>query len=388
MAYYRRLPSGKHNYVVRLPNGKRRSFTDSLKRVAKAQAEEFEAALRRGEGVHLRDRRMTVAQWHAKWVATRNVEAETLTKEASILRRHILPHWESWPLTSINRSDVQAWVTKLTRSGLAGETVGGIYRLFNKLMGDAELDGLIPVTPCRKIELPRRTKPAPRWLTRLEYDRLQMALLGDPDDPDPHGPVWQAMVAAGSFTGMRPGEIAGLDVRHVDFDRQLIRVEQVMTPKRLRPYPKTDSSIRSVPFPDEVGDLLWPVLADRGDDDAAFTMWRGTRIHHSNWTAKVWTPALKRAGIPHVRVYVLRHTAASWMVQAGVPEAEIAEILGHAGKELVSLYAHLAPGAHKSVRAIWAKAGDPQVPHGPVSSSSRWVMRAGESSEIGGSFPL
>jgi hypothetical protein len=91
VAYYRKLPSGKHNYVVRMPNGKRKSFTDPLKRVAEHQAREFELALRRGEAVHLRDRRVTVAQWHARWLAARDVEASTARKEAGAWRNHIEP---------------------------------------------------------------------------------------------------------------------------------------------------------------------------------------------------------------------------------------------------------------------------------------------------------
>jgi hypothetical protein len=48
VAHIRRLPSGNFNAVVRLPNGKRKSITDPLKRVVKQKADELEAAMRHG----------------------------------------------------------------------------------------------------------------------------------------------------------------------------------------------------------------------------------------------------------------------------------------------------------------------------------------------------
>ena len=92
MAHIRRLPSGKWNAVVRLPDGKRRSIIDPLKRVVEQRARDIESAISRGEAVHLRDRRVTVAQWHAKWLKTRMVEASTARKDDSRWRNHVRTH--------------------------------------------------------------------------------------------------------------------------------------------------------------------------------------------------------------------------------------------------------------------------------------------------------
>lgn len=356
----KRLPSGSWRTVVRLPNGSRKSITDPVKAVVVSKARELESAADRGDVLPRWDRRLTVAAWHDSWVKRRNIEPVTVRKESSVLRVHVLPRWGTWPLRSISRGDVQEWITDLTRTGLAGSYVGTIYRTFVKLMGDAVEDGKIPASPCRKIELPRETRPTPRWLTREEYGRIQLAL-----DGEPHAAIWQALVGVGCFVGLRPGELAGLDVGYIDFRRQLIRVEQVMTPKGLRAYPKTDDSLRSVPFPDEVGQLLWAAVADRADDEPAFPAALGGRVWWSNWAVGVWAPALRRAGVRPARPYIMRHTAASWMVQDGLPKEDIADMLGHAGERLVKLYAHLGPHAHDRIRAVWAsRSADPRMAHG------------------------
>lgn len=88
---------------------------------------------------------------------------------------------------------------------------------------------------------------------------------------------------------------------------------------------------------------------------AVFTATRGGRVSETNFRNRVWTPALEAAGIDYARPYVLRHTCASWLVQAGVPDRQIMAVLGHDSDRLISLYAHLAAAAHDAVRSAWER---------------------------------
>lgn len=69
---------------------------------------------------------------------------------------------------------------------------------------------------------------------------------------------------------------------------------------------------------------------------------------YSNWRKAVWLPAIKRAGLAGTKIHDLRHTYASWLLQAGVPLAEVGKLLGHADPSTTQVYAHLAetPTAH------------------------------------------
>ncbi|MPQ99678.1 tyrosine-type recombinase/integrase [Modestobacter sp. I12A-02628] len=352
MAYIRKLPSGKWQATVRHPSGRKVTKTDVLKRVVTAWAAETEVAFRHGEIRSERGRQTTVAQWHEQWAPARTVARTTEYQQVLRLRRTVLPYWGSWPLRSIGRIDVQAWVKSLQSAGTGAHAVQSAYMVFAKLMADAVLEGLLPTTPCQKIELPKAELPAPRWLSREEYQRLLLAF-----DGQPHGERWRALVAVACHSGLRSGELAGLDVGAVDFERGLIRVGQVTTPFGLRPYPKTDLSRRSVPVHPDALALLWPLVADRPADAPAFPAPRGGRIEQSNYSRYVWRPALQRAGIEHVRPYVTRHTFASWLVQDGVPLWDIAQALGHSSTAMVSRYAFLAPDAHANIRAAWERAG-------------------------------
>lgn len=348
MPYYRKLPSGSHSYVVRLPNGRRKSFTDPLKRVAKQQAEDFEAQLRHGVSMHLHDKKLTVGEWRAKWLRARRVDPITEKKNASHWRVHIEPQWGSWPLTSIGRLDVQTWIKDMEAAGVGAPTIAAAYHLFAGMLKAAVLDKKLSESPCVAIDLPTVVKPPPRWLTRLEHDRIQLAL-----EQLPRGHVWQALVGLGCFSGLRPvGELAGLDVEDVDFERGMVYVHQVLTRAGMREYPKTEGSVRWVPFPPHVGQLLWRVATERRTGPL-FTAARGGRMTEENFRNRVWRPALATAGVKPETPYVMRHTAASWLVQAGVPPFEIVKMLGHSSQRLVNTYLHLAPDQHDRIRTAW-----------------------------------
>jgi integrase len=321
VAYIRRLPSGKFNAIVRLPNGKRKSITDPLKRVVAQKAAELEAAIRHGGTGVVVDRRLDVAGWAAKWFAARKVEPNTAVKNASHWKNHVKPQWGSWPLHAIDRLDVQTWVNAMEKAGVGASTVHASYNLLSKMLSDAVLSKKLHASPCVEITLPTVVPPVERWLTPHEYDRIQLALANrtlrvprtDRTVPDPLAPMWQALVALGCYSGLR--------------------------------------------FPAEVGTLLWRWVGVR-DSGPVFIGARGERVTELA-IRRVWRAALEEAGVEYVDPYSMRHTCSSWLAQAGVSSDEIADILGHSSTRMMGVYRHMRPGVHDRVRAAWASSSLP-----------------------------
>lgn len=61
---------------------------------------------------------------------------------------------------------------------------------------------------------------------------------------------------------------------------------------------------------------------------------------------------------------VMRHTAASWLVQDGVPLYDVQSLLGHESYRTAERYSHLAPDSHSKVIDSWARRRDARVTHG------------------------
>lgn len=343
--YVRRLPSGKWQATIRLHDGTRRTYTAPLKGEVVAWATEQKARLRRDGQYDPGATRITYEQWRDKWWAARVVEDETRRGDKGVLANHLDPHFTGRRVSSIGRIEVQAWVRRLEQDGTGAHAIRRAYNLLTTMLGAAVLEGIISVSPCRKIDLPATPPKNPAWFTPEQATAIVRAL------PKRHG------IAAGlmMWTGLRWGEMAGLQVRNVDWARKRISVVGSRTQHGAwKEYPKSSKSRREVPVPDQVLTLLAELAKDREPGDTLFVTERGGRPWSgANWR-KVWDEAIKDAEVPHYPPHTCRHTAASWLVQAGVPLYDVQRLLGHESFATTSRYAHLAPDAHESVTSAWA----------------------------------
>lgn len=168
-----------------------------------------------------------------------------------------------------------------------------------------------------------------RYLTVEEADRLI-------DAAKPH--LRPALITA-LYTALRLGNVMALDWADVDLRARLITVRV----KSRKPGGK----VLTVP----IATALVGVLAVLGvaDSGPVFT-YRGRPVAKMR---RAFSNALRAAGIADFHWHDLRHTAASWMVQNGVPLAVVRDILGHSDIKLTSRYAHVAPAQKRdAVEAI------------------------------------
>lgn len=365
MASYRKLPSGKWQATVWLPSGKRITHTDKLKSRVKEWATEQEDKIAKGHRVNPKAGRVTVGRWYERWWPARVVEEETRRGDRAQLEKRILPYWGEWPLGEIGRIDVQTWVRVMEQQGVGRQALRRTYNLFATMLGDAVLEGLIPASPCQKIDLPPTPPKAPAWFTRAQVDEIVRRL------PATHA----AMVELMCYTGLRWGEAAAVAGANredetgnpVDWLRGRLVVRGSLTQYgKWKQYPKTSSSRREVPVPRHVLDLMAPLLAGRAADAWVFvgrrrspTTGEWPTLSGANFRV-VWYKAIDAAiadgvEVPRYDVHDCRHTAASWLVQQGVPLYHVKALLGHSSIQTTQRYSHLAPDAHDAVEDAWSR---------------------------------
>jgi integrase len=199
-------------------------------------------------------------------------------------------------------------------------------------------DGHILANPAAGTHLPQTEKAEMVFLSHAEFNAVLEEI------PDRWKPLVEFLVAA----GCRFGEASAL--KPSDVNRRTNRVSIVRAWKRtytkggyeLGP-PKTKRSRRNISVDKRVLDSLdysgeW-LFTNSGANPTR----RGGPVRVSSFRANVWNPALERVGLkPRPRIHDLRHTHASWLIQAGKPLPVISRRLGHESIQVtVDVYGHL-----------------------------------------------
>jgi integrase len=183
------------------------------------------------------------------------------------------------------------------------------------------------------VELPGKPPPNSRHLTRAEYARLRDAA------GSPHVRLFVVLALA---TAGRMGAILDLTWDRVDFAAGTVRLaDGPQTRKGRATVPMTDAARREL-------------LAAHAARTCEFVIeYGGKRVGKLR---KAFERAAEAAGLPWVTPHALRHTAAVWMAEAGVPMAEIAQVLGHTDERTTfRVYARFSPKyLRKAVSALEA----------------------------------
>jgi integrase len=341
----RRDGTGNWQATVRGPDGRTRTFR--LKVDAENWLKTQQADVVRGQWVDPALGRTTLKTYAEDWRKRQVHRATTGAQVETNLRRHLYPVFGARRLSSIRASEVQAWVKGLSAT-LAPATVEVVYRYFVSILRAAVADGVIARNPAAGVKLPKIERPK---VTPLPVEHV-MALIDAVDDR------YRALLITAAGSGLRQGEIFGLTVDHLDQLRRSLRVEQqlVLLPRRppfLAP-PKTEASRRTVPLPDTVVDAIALHLAryQSGPHGLVFTNDRGEPIRRTWFSAEVWRPAIKKAGLPSgTRFHDLRHFYASLLIDAGESVKVVQARLGHASAtETLDTYGHLWPDTEDRTR--------------------------------------
>jgi integrase len=157
-------------------------------------------------------------------------------------------------------------------------------------------------------------------------------------------PDWRAALGVLAYGGLRLGELLGLQWGDVELDRSriLVRRQLEALSGELR-EPKTKAGTRFVELPSFVMRRLkeWKLRSPKGQLDLCFPDSRGGPMDDRNFRIRVFYPALRRAGLRHIRVHDLRHGAASMMIATGADLATISRQLGHANVNItLTTYTH------------------------------------------------
>jgi integrase len=204
----------------RLPNGT--VATDSshpTKTAAKTRAADLDTDQRRDVFINPGDGKITLHEWVTIWTDAHDVGRATWARYRSHLDLHILPRFGDTPLAEINRMAVKTWVKDLNRRR-APATVANILTLFSSILNEAVEDRRIPANPCRRLRGATPPRPERPWATAAQVHTMAQRATA----PN------RILIITAAYTGMRWGELAGLQRPNCKLDDTRILIDPTTAP--------------------------------------------------------------------------------------------------------------------------------------------------------------
>ena len=287
---------------------------------------------------------------------SKELAQSTYKRYCRMLETRLLPYFGRFYINKIKPTDIMKFYDLLekdtqlvrkkgnngskTKKPLSGKTILEHHRLLRAMLHKAVYWQLIVANPAERVQPPKARKPK-----RRSYDDEQTKiLLENLELLSSEDTKYKVAIILTVFTGVRLGELMGLEWQDVDFKNGIIsinRSSQYLADMGVfTKVPKTESSIREIAIPEFIISLLeeyklWyeeqkSVYGELWtNSDRLFVQADGKPMHPST-ISKWFVKYVGQIGLPVINFHGLRHTNASLLVAQNIDIAVISARLGHA----------------------------------------------------------
>lgn len=287
---------------------------------------------------------------------SKELASSTYKRYCRMLETRLLPYFGHFYINKIKPTDIMKFYDLLekdtqlvrkkgnngskTKKPLSGKTILEHHRLLRAMLHKAVYWQLIVANPAERVQPPKARKPK-----RRSYDDEQTkVLLENLEQLSSEDTKYKAAIILTVFTGVRLGELMGLEWQDVDFKNGIIsinRSSQYLADMGVfTKVPKTESSIREIAIPEFIISLLeeyklWyeeqkSIYGELWtNSDRLFVQADGKPMHPST-ISKWFVKYVVQIGLPVINFHGLRHTNASLLVSQNIDIAVISARLGHA----------------------------------------------------------
>ncbi len=294
----------------------------------------------------------TVEQFLEYWledVHKARIRQGTYVGYRIILDKHLIPGLGHIWLQKLTAQHVQSLYAKKLKEGFTAKRVRDMHMVLRGALGYAKRIKLVGSNVCDDVELPQSKQ---REIQPLTPEQAQVLLQKVREHH------LEALLALALTTGMRRGEILGLRWQDIDLQKGTLQVCRAVSYFGRRGFlvgePKTEKSKRKITLPQFVVEALKRhrtiQLATRLQAGAT---WIENDLVFSNKCGGFIVPVtltnhfsklLEEIGLPHMRFHDLRHSAATLLLNMGVPAKVVQEILGHSTfSTTMDRYSHVLP---------------------------------------------
>ena len=311
------------------------------------------------QGTVIEGKSITFKEFTEIWkrdYGSKELAPSTYRRYLGMLESRILPYLGHFKLDKIKPTDIMKFYDMLdkdtqirrvkcnngyrTLKPLSQKTILEHHRLIRAMLHRAVYWQLLFSNPCERVQPPKSKKPKRRY-----YDDEQCkVLLSNLNELSVDDIKYKAAITLTLFTGVRLGELMGLEWSDIDFTNGIVSINkssQYLSDKGVfTKAPKTESSIRDVAISDFVVSLLeeyrlWYEMQKSiygelwTNSDRLFVQSDGKPMHPST-ISKWFVKFVKDIGLPVINFHGLRHTNATLLISQNIDVAVVAARLGHA----------------------------------------------------------
>lgn len=250
--------------------------------------------------------------------------------------------------SQVGLSDLRTWLAGIDAGGGARSTVSRRAASARAFFVWAARTGRLPADPAVRLVSPKRHRTLPGVLRQAEAGQLLEVAAVAADDAAPTHLRDRAIFELLYASGMRVGELCGLDIDDLDRGARVARVTGKGDKQRIVPY--------GVPAAEAIDHWLTrgrPSVLTSASPPALFLGARGGRIDPRTVRRALTELLQHMPDAPHLGPHGLRHSAATHLLEGGADLRTVQELLGHASLSTTQIYTHVSV---ERLRSSFAKA--------------------------------
>lgn len=317
----------------------------------KKEAKEAEQAFLVNPTNHTKMTLDEVVSLYVNRASVQAIKQSTIFTNMSMYKTHIKPVFGRLDVSAITANKIEAWLIDMQNKKFRGKpltvnTINQAKATLSKFLNYALRLGLINVNHCKLVPniKPVQSDPTDNLHENFwELSEFEQFISSVDDDQ------WKDVFYFLFDTGVRRGEMLALKWKDIDFKNRTASIKATLTYRGIAKgatltSPKTKRSMRIIDLPESLIKRL-KMRYERESKKDGFTL---DYFVFGDVTPTAQTSVynylnkyIKKSGVKKITVHGFRHSHASLLIEKGLPDALIAERLGHTVNELHKTYAHI-----------------------------------------------
>lgn len=271
----------------------------------------------------------------------------SLVKDAQMHRDFVSPVIGQLKVNQIKAGSFEKIVANMLKQNLSKASVNKVIQHFKSVFNHSFNNETISRNPSRSF---KQLKVETKEMDYFFQEELDEFLSHGNDKYKGHNRVIYVFYLTLFTTGMRLGEVLGLDWSCFDFQRNVIWVRQIWSRGKLIHSTKGKKD-RQIPLPSMLkAELL--LLRNISPGARVFSNDGILPLDPSNVRNRYWNKDMDATGLRRIRLHDARHTYGALFMMNGGNIYELSKVLGHTSIKTTERYAHLSNAHLAGVRDI------------------------------------